>query len=187
MTNSSRKWRFKRYIAKQKFFQNLAKKFENCIVGIGDWSQPGNSPIKGHKRAPIKDTIRHLYRFGVNIRVIQEYCTSKMCHNCYFKPRQEPKGEILFKFFPDKPDVEEIDDYKHERIELGKRRVPRVINGQVYPATNYPDVDLKTDKKSKGCPKVVHCRNRCLCVVDRDHNASKNICGNYLFIYFYVI
>jgi hypothetical protein len=104
-------------------------------VGIGDWSQSANSPIKGHRRAPIKDSIRHLYRFGVEIRVLQEYCTSKMCHQCYFKSIN-PKAEILYKFYPDEPN--ETDDYKYEIEELKKTsRIPRLIDGKVYKATKY--------------------------------------------------
>jgi hypothetical protein len=44
--NTSRKWEFNSYRAKQMVYDKLHQTFKNCVVGYGNYSQPGSSKIR---------------------------------------------------------------------------------------------------------------------------------------------
>lgn len=90
-TNPFRKWRFKTYIQKQKTFnaicRNITKKRHmkddtiKSYVGFGDWSNPKDSIIKGHKRGPVLEIKKTLKKWCKVIDV-DEFRTSKLCCCC---------------------------------------------------------------------------------------------------------
>jgi hypothetical protein len=44
--NTSRKWEFNSYRAKQVVYDKLHQTFKDCVVGYGNYSQPGSSKIR---------------------------------------------------------------------------------------------------------------------------------------------
>jgi transposase len=53
----------------------------NVIVGWGNWSNPNNSIIRGHKRCPVKRIVKELRRW-CRVETIDEFNTSKKCSKC---------------------------------------------------------------------------------------------------------
>lgn len=88
MNNSTRKWRFKRYCARQQFFENITKYFKEFINGYGNYSFSKRSIIKG-ERDPIVGLKKHFIKNGCNVITIDEYNTSKLCSNCYFQTNNQ--------------------------------------------------------------------------------------------------
>jgi hypothetical protein len=86
-----RKWHFTKYILEQKKMNELCKlisKKENInehskvLVGFGDWSNPRDSIIKGHRRGPVLKLKRHLRKW-CKVLDVNEFRTSKLCCKCY--------------------------------------------------------------------------------------------------------
>ena len=91
MESKVREWKFDKYRYQQKKIIEICKMLSgktkpederNVIVGWGNWSNPNNSIIKGHKRGPVKRIIKELRRW-CKVEVIDEYNTSKRCSKCY--------------------------------------------------------------------------------------------------------
>ncbi|NBW28745.1 MAG: hypothetical protein EBR38_09300 [Flavobacteriaceae bacterium] len=90
--NPFRKWKFKTYISKQNTFLNICKKISKkshktdtsvrTIVGFGDWSNPRDSIIRGHKRGPVKQIKEELKRW-CPVMDVDEFRTSKLCCCCH--------------------------------------------------------------------------------------------------------
>jgi hypothetical protein len=86
-----RKWNFTKYTLEQKKMNELCKlisKKENIneqskvVVGFGDWSNPNDSIIKGHRRGPVLKLKRHLRKW-CKVLDVNEFRTSKLCCKCY--------------------------------------------------------------------------------------------------------
>ncbi len=83
--------RFKRYVARQKAFNNLCKRFadvggHNPLIGFGDYGCTGaSSVIKGHVRAPIKQLRSHLLKRGWQVPYVDEAYSSQRCSRCHSK------------------------------------------------------------------------------------------------------
>ena len=85
-----RKWKFTKYILSKKAIESICKKISkkskitensNVIVGFGNWSNPGTSVIKGHRRGPVLKVKSELKRW-CRVIDVDEYKTSKMCCKC---------------------------------------------------------------------------------------------------------
>ncbi len=91
--NPFRKWKFKTYIQKQKTFVSLCKKitqnkeYSKVIVGFGDWSNPRDSIIKGHRRGPVKE-IKNKLKKWCKVIDVDEFRTSKLCCCCHHETRK---------------------------------------------------------------------------------------------------
>jgi len=91
MESKVRKWKFDKYRYQQKKIVEICKMLSgkttpkeerNVIVGWGNWSNPNNSIIRGHKRGPVKRIVKELRRW-CRVETIDEYNTSKKCSKCY--------------------------------------------------------------------------------------------------------
>ena len=90
--NPFRKWKFTTFIKKQKVFHSLCKKITkktnrhdtttNALVGFGDWSNPRDSIIRGHRRGPVNALKEELKRWCPVVSV-NEFRTSKLCCCCH--------------------------------------------------------------------------------------------------------
>jgi hypothetical protein len=90
--NPFRKWKFKTFIKKQKTFHKICQKITKKehindtsikpIVGFGDWSNPRDCIIRGHKRGPVKEIKKDLKRWCMVVDV-DEFRTSKCCSCCH--------------------------------------------------------------------------------------------------------
>jgi hypothetical protein len=88
---SFRKWHFTKYILEQKKMNELCKLISKkehineqskVVVGFGDWSNPNDSIIKGHRRGPVLKLKRHLRKW-CKVLDVNEFRTSKLCCKCY--------------------------------------------------------------------------------------------------------
>ena len=89
--NPFRKWRFKTFIQKQKTFNEICKSITkkrhindtsiNSYIGFGDWSNPNDSIIKGHKRGPVLEIKKTLKKW-CKVVDVDEFRTSKLCCCC---------------------------------------------------------------------------------------------------------
>jgi len=79
--NSTRKYKFKRYLAKNKVFGNLLSYLQQFNIGFGNFSQSASSPIK-KKRGPINEFRKYLIHKETNIFHIDEFRTSRRCWKC---------------------------------------------------------------------------------------------------------
>jgi transposase len=91
MESKVREWKFDKYRYQQKKIIEICKMLSgktrpeqerNVIVGWGNWSNPNNSIIRGHKRGPVKRIVKELRRW-CRVETIDEYNTSKKCSKCY--------------------------------------------------------------------------------------------------------
>jgi hypothetical protein len=91
--NPFRKWRFRDFIKKQQTFHRLCLKLsgktkmnedKKVLFGMGDWSNPRDSIIRGHRRGPVKELTKELKRYCEVINV-QERNTSRCCSHCHHK------------------------------------------------------------------------------------------------------
>ena len=91
MESKVREWKFDKYRYQQKKIVEICKMLSgkttpkeerNVIVGWGNWSNPNNSIIRGHKRGPVKRIVKELRRW-CRVETIDEYNTSKKCSKCY--------------------------------------------------------------------------------------------------------
>ncbi len=73
--------RFRKHVKKQKFIADVVYKLKDAVVGLGDFSQKPNCPIR-QKRGPVNQIRKHLIGAGVRVISINEYCTSKKCCEC---------------------------------------------------------------------------------------------------------
>jgi hypothetical protein len=89
--NPFRKWHFTKYILEKKkineLCQLISKKRDinepsKVVVGFGDWSNPHDSIIRGHKRGPVLKLKKHLQKWCKVIDV-NEFRTSKLCCKCH--------------------------------------------------------------------------------------------------------
>ena len=77
---------------KQKVFHELCKKITKkahrhdqtttCLIGFGDWSNPRDSIIRGHKRGPVLELKNELKKWCPVVDV-DEFRTSKLCNKCH--------------------------------------------------------------------------------------------------------
>ena len=90
MESKAREWKFDKYRLQQKKIVEICKMLSgktrpdeerNVIVGWGNWSNPNNSIIKGHKRGPVKRIVKGLRRW-CRVETIDEFNTSKKCSKC---------------------------------------------------------------------------------------------------------
>ena len=86
-----RKWRFKTFIYKQKTFEKILKSIttkrartenKQVIVGFGNWSNPRDSIIRGHRRGPVKEIKDKLQKW-CEVVDVDEFRTSKLCCHCH--------------------------------------------------------------------------------------------------------
>jgi len=91
MESKVREWKFDKYRFQQKKIVEICKMLSgkrrpdeerNVIVGWGNWSNPNNSIIRGHKRCPVKRIVKELRRW-CRVETIDEFNTSKKCSKCY--------------------------------------------------------------------------------------------------------
>ena len=89
--NPFRKWHFTKYILEKKkineLCQLISKKQDineqsKVVVGFGDWSNPHDSIIRGHKRGPVLKLKKHL-RKCCKVIDVNEFRTSKLCCKCH--------------------------------------------------------------------------------------------------------
>jgi len=89
--NPFRKWKFTKYILERKKLNDLCKLISNkenvtqsskVVVGFGDWSNPNDSMIRGHKRGRVLKLKRELRKWCKVIDV-NEFRTSKLCCKCH--------------------------------------------------------------------------------------------------------
>ena len=90
MESKVREWKFDKYRLQQKKIVEICKMLSgktrpeeerNVIIGWGNWSNPNNSIIRGHKRGPVKRIVKELRRW-CKVETIDEYNTSKKCSKC---------------------------------------------------------------------------------------------------------
>ena len=90
MESKVREWKFDKYRFQQKKIVEICKMLSgkvrpeeerNVIVGWGNWSNPNNSIIKGHKRGPVKRIVKELRKW-CRVETIDEFNTSKKCSKC---------------------------------------------------------------------------------------------------------
>jgi len=90
MESKVREWKFDKYRFQQKKIVEICKMLSgktrreeerNVIIGWGNWSNPNNSIIKGHKRGPVKRIVKELRRW-CRVETIDEFNTSKKCSKC---------------------------------------------------------------------------------------------------------
>lgn len=98
--NPFRKWKFKTYIKKQKTFVSICKTItkkksindsSKVIVGFGDWSNPRDSIIKGHRRGPVKE-IKNALKKWCKVIDVDEFRTSKLCCSCHHETKKVKFG-----------------------------------------------------------------------------------------------
>lgn len=86
-----RKWKFTKYILEKKKLNDLCRLITNkediteaskVVVGFGDWSNPHDSIIRGHKRGPVLKLKKQLRKWCKVIDV-NEFRTSKLCCKCH--------------------------------------------------------------------------------------------------------
>jgi hypothetical protein len=89
--NPFRKWKFTKFIKEKKKFNQLCKMISDkekirepnkTLVGFGNWSNPKDSIIRGHRRGPVKKLKRELRRW-TKVVDVDEYRTSKLCCACH--------------------------------------------------------------------------------------------------------
>lgn len=90
MESKVREWKFDKYRFQQKKIVEICKMLSgktrpdeerNVIIGWGNWSNPHNSIIRGHKRGPVKRIVKELRKW-CRVETIDEYNTSKKCSKC---------------------------------------------------------------------------------------------------------
>jgi hypothetical protein len=91
--NPFRKWRFRDFIKKQQTFHRLCLKLsgktkmdedKKVLFGMGDWSNPRDSIIRGNRRGPVKALTKELKRY-CEVVSVHERNTSRCCHHCHHK------------------------------------------------------------------------------------------------------
>jgi len=89
--NPFRKWRFKKHIYKQKTFVKILQRFttkkselekKQVIVGFGNWGNPRDSIIQGHRRGPVQEVENKLQKW-CEVVDVDEFRTSKLCCHCH--------------------------------------------------------------------------------------------------------
>lgn len=97
-----RKLKFTTYIYKQKTINELCKKItgkknindkKRVLVGFGNWSSQKDSIIRGHRRGPVVALKRELKQW-CTLKLVDEYCTSKMCCRCDRETEKVSYGKI---------------------------------------------------------------------------------------------
>jgi hypothetical protein len=90
MESKVREWKFDKYRLQQKKIVEICKMLSgktrpdekrNVIIGWGNWSNPNNCIIRGHKRGPVKRIVKELRRW-CRVEMIDEFNTSKKCSKC---------------------------------------------------------------------------------------------------------
>lgn len=79
-----RKMAWRRYVktqqSEQKLIENIEDKYgSDCIIGYGNWSRTSHQ--KYLRPVPNKGLLK-LISQNFNVYIIDEYCSSKKCHNC---------------------------------------------------------------------------------------------------------
>jgi hypothetical protein len=120
--NPFRKWKFTTYIKQQAKFRSLCKtitkkknKFDDStktIVGFGDWSNPNDSIIRGHRRGPVLKLKEELKRWCKVVEV-KEFRTSKLCCCCHHETTKVAMDDSDFKYTDRR--VNE-DDYRRSKL-----------------------------------------------------------------------
>jgi hypothetical protein len=91
ITNPFRKWKHKTYIFKQKNFHKILQMIttkrtkkdpKKVIVGFGNWGNPRDSIIRGHRRGPVKE-IKDKLKKWCELVDVDEFRTSKLCSCCH--------------------------------------------------------------------------------------------------------
>ena len=91
--NKFREWRFRGFVKKQKTFNELCKKLSDkktrdenkkVLFGMGDWSNPRDSIIRGYRRGPVKELTSAL-SFWCEVVSTPERNTSRCCSCCHHK------------------------------------------------------------------------------------------------------
>ena len=89
--NPFRKWKHKTYIFKQKTFHKILQMIttkrtetdpKKVIVGFGNWGNPRDSIIRGHRRGPVKE-IKERLKNWCELVEVDEFRTSKLCCCCH--------------------------------------------------------------------------------------------------------
>ena len=66
---------------------------KKVLVGFGNWSSQRDSIIRGHRRGPVVALKRELKRW-CSLKLVDEYCTSKMCCRCDSETEKVSYGEV---------------------------------------------------------------------------------------------
>ena len=83
MENTSRKWDFNCYKSKKRtLYKIYTDHFKNNFIGFGDYSRSDDCMIK-LRRPPIKEFKQFLLTNQTVVSEIDEFNTSKLCHQCY--------------------------------------------------------------------------------------------------------
>ena len=97
-----RKLKFTTYIYKQKTINELCKIItgkksindtKKVLIGFGNWSSQKDSIIRGHRRGPVVGLKNELKRW-CTLKLVDEYCTSKMCCRCDSETEKVSYGKI---------------------------------------------------------------------------------------------
>jgi len=75
-----RRSNFSSYIRKEKAWHTILQPFKDCVVGLGAGLFAHNS--RGNRTGPVKQLRKQLKRRVLELRLIGEYNTSKVCHLC---------------------------------------------------------------------------------------------------------
>ena len=126
MESKVREWKFDKYRFQQKKIVEICKMLSgktrpeeerNVIIGWGNWSNPNNSNIRGHKRGPVKRIVKELRRWS-RVETIDEFNTSKKCSKCLSDTEK-------MKY----PEMRTVNDVLRCKNELCRTYFDRDING----------------------------------------------------------
>jgi len=97
--NPFRNWKFKTYVYKQKTFEKILRQItkkskqaeeKKVIVGFGNWGNPRDSIIRGHRRGPVEQVKEKLKKW-CEVVDVDEFRTSKLCCHCHY---EMAKGQV---------------------------------------------------------------------------------------------
>ena len=105
--NKLRQWRFRDFIKKQKTFNEICKKLstkktrneeKKVLFGIGDWSNPRDTIIRGNRRGPVTSLTNELSRWCEVIKTPERF-TSRCCSQCHYKNDKKVHNKKSYRVF----------------------------------------------------------------------------------------
>lgn len=102
MSKGYRNMRFMRYCGKQQAIEEIcdvvAPKGNKWLVGFGDWSGLGSTPISRRCAGPLQEIKLALSkRYNAILKMIQEFRSSITCHGCHNRLCNMSASQIVFK------------------------------------------------------------------------------------------
>ena len=105
--NKLRQWRFRDFIKKQKTFNDICKKLstkktrneeKKVLFGMGDWSNPRDTIIRGNRRGPVTALTNELSRWCEVIKTPERF-TSRCCSECHHKNDKKVHDKKSYRVF----------------------------------------------------------------------------------------